>query len=315
MLKKAYKLSLITLFYVFIFTNFSYAVKWQDLEYKNSYVNDYADLLSSEQELELNNLIYEHFASTTNEIAVVIVSDMSGDYIENFAFRLYEKWGIGDEKKDNGVLFLISKNDRKMRIEVGYGLEPILTDGKSRIILDEYVGPEFKNDNYTGGIKIGTEKIIKVLESQGSDLSAAGSASKKISWKIILNFLFSIFPFVFFFGIIFIEWIVSVMGRTKSWWLGGVLGGGIGGLILLFGGLTLIFEIITVILIVLGFVFDYFISKNYKQHKIGDKKGPPDWWSGGTWGPGGNSSNWSSSDSFGGFGDGMSGGGGASSDW
>jgi uncharacterized protein len=306
---------LFILFSLFAICDTSYAVTWDELEYKNSYVNDYADILSSEQELELNNLIYSHFASTTNEIAVVTVNDMSGDYIENFAFRLYEKWGIGNKEKDNGVLFLISKNDKKMRIEVGYGLEPILTDGKSKIILDEYVRPEFKNYNYANGIKIGTEKILQVLESENSDSPVAGGGSTKISWKNILNFLFSIFPFVFVFGIIFIEWIVSVMGRTKSWWLGGVIGGGIGGALILFGGLTVIFEIITAILIVLGFIFDYFVSKNYKQHKAGDKSGPPDWWSGGTWGPGSNSSNWSSSDSFGGFGGGMSGGGGASSDW
>jgi uncharacterized protein len=315
MFKKAYKLSLLCIYTLFFFSTYVQALSVNDLEYKNSYVNDFANIISSDKESELNNIIYNHFASTTNQIAIVTVPDMSGDYIENFAFRLYEKWGIGNKEKDNGVLFLISLNDRKVRIEVGYGLEPVLTDSKTKKILDTVVTPEFKNNNYEIGIEKGLDGIINVLNSEDTNEFSPQESNSRFNLKFILNVLYNIFPIIFVFGLIFLQWIMAILARTKSWWLGGAIGGLLGGMLMFFGGLTVLLEIVTAAFVLLGLILDYFVSKNYKKHKIGNKSGPPEWWSGGTWGPGGKSSSWSSSDTFGGFGGGMSGGGGSTSSW
>jgi uncharacterized protein len=242
---------------------------------------------------------------------------MGGDYIEHYSIKLAEKIKAGDAKKDNGVLFLISKNDRKFRIEVGYGLEPVLTDGISNYILQNILKKEFQNNNYEIGIENSLREIVNVLEKnvEGNLASINSSANFPQSKNSFFAVFLGLLPFILFFGILLFEWLAAVLGRTKSWWLGGVAGSGLGLLSFLFFT-TLISLEISLILGILGFIFDYFVSKNYDYHKKNPtKRGPPDWWSGGTWGPG--STPWTSSGSdytFSGGGGGF-GGGGASGDW
>lgn len=83
---------------------------------------------------------------------MAIFQSLDGDTIENFAVRLFEQWKIGKKGKDNGVLLLIAINERKLRIEVGYGLESTITDGKAGEIIREVITPEFKKNNYYEGI-------------------------------------------------------------------------------------------------------------------------------------------------------------------
>ena len=127
-----------------LFVNFAFAEKIADLE-ATDYVNDFAGVLTKDQVLELSQQLFSLEKANGNQVAVVIVKNLDGDYIEHYATKLYEKWGMGTKEKDEGVLFLVAIEERTMRIEVGYGLEPVLTDGISKNILDNTVRPEFKN--------------------------------------------------------------------------------------------------------------------------------------------------------------------------
>jgi uncharacterized membrane protein YgcG len=185
--------------------------------------NDFADFLSIEKERELNNLLGEHFASTSNQVVLVSVNDMGGDYIEHYSIKLAEKIKAGDAKKDNGVLFLISKNDRKFRIEMGYGLEPVLTDGISNYILQNILKKEFQNNNYEIGIENSLREIVNVLEKnvEGNLASINSSANFPQSKNSFFAVFLGLLPFILFFGILLFEWLAAVLGRTKSWWLSG----------------------------------------------------------------------------------------------
>ncbi len=92
------------------------------------FVNDFAKMLSAPEKSAIELKLANYKKQTGNEISVVTVASLDGDYIENFATQLFKEWGIGENGKDNGALLLISRDDRKARIEVGYGLEPYLPD-------------------------------------------------------------------------------------------------------------------------------------------------------------------------------------------
>lgn len=306
--KTFFKKVLIVCAFCFAFILTSNAEKLEDLNV-NKYVNDYANIIEDNTELELENKLQIFFASTTHQIVIVTVNNMDGDYIEHYSIKLAEKIKAGSEKSDNGVMFLVAKEDRKLRIEVGYGLEGALTDIEANRIIKEYVTPEFKNEKYAQGIKQGTEQIVKQVEGENFPKEEVSTNS---FLKILSKMPPEIFLFIFFFGFGIVQWIVSILGRTKSWWLGGVIGLVISILLFLF----LVKSLFVFLIMFFGFVFDYFVSKNYKEHKTGDKDGPADWWAGGNWGPG--SGGWGgSSRSSGGFsgGGGSFGGGGSSGSW
>ena len=103
---------------------------------------------------------------TGSQVVVVMINSLEGLEIEDYALKLFRQWGIGDKDKNNGVLFIISKNERKIRIEVGYGLEGALPDGKVGNILDNYVIPALKNDDYDSGIYMGFSALVNVICSE-----------------------------------------------------------------------------------------------------------------------------------------------------
>lgn len=304
--------------------SFSFAEKVEDL-IATDYVNDFANVLTVEQKDELSKMLGDLEKQTGDQVAVAIVTKMedefgNADYIEHFAVKLFEKWGIGkagsEQDSDKGVLFLISVDDRVMRIEIGYGLESVLTDGITKSIQDNYVRPEFKNGDYYTGVKAGIEKISEVLTTGNVDVGTTPGGSKFLFSSIPHEF----FVFLFFIFINIFGWLFAVIARTKSWWLGGFITFVIGIPFLLYFGFNLINDLIFFFFTLFGFLFDFLVSKNYKyweqQFKETGNKHGPDWWAGGTWGPG--SGSWTGRDSgsgFGGFGGGSSGGGGSSSSW
>lgn len=262
------------------------------------FMNDFAGVLSQASRQELEQSLETFAKEKKHEIAVVVIKSLGGGDIESYANTLFREWGIGKKEYNNGVLFLAAIDDRKMRIEVGYGLEGALTDLESKHIQDDIVRPFFRNGDYGAGIAEGVRAIMQATEEEliiqsrpRTDPSIANG---------IMRFGGELFFLLFLFG----SWLISILGRTKSWWLGGVLGG-VGGTIAWFfsGGLYWI--------AVLGFgglFFDYIISKNYKSHLTDHH---PAWWAGGTWG---GWDRWGGG-GFGGFGGGSSGGGGSSSGW
>jgi uncharacterized protein len=123
-------------------------------------VVDEAGMLSHDQQQILEQKLVAFDDSTSNQIAVVIINDLNDIPIEDYAVKLVREWGIGGAKHNNGLLLLISKNDRKFRIEVGYGLEGAITDLQSNNILENDLTPNFKNGDYYRGI----DEAINSLE-------------------------------------------------------------------------------------------------------------------------------------------------------
>lgn len=296
-------------------TNFCFATSVLDIQ-PTDYVTDYTQTLSSQEVLELSKILGNLEQQKKISVAVVMVPSLTdefgrSDYIEHFAVKLYEKLKIGSKEKDEGLLWIISKDTREMRMEVGYGLEPVFTDGITKIIQDNFVRPEFKQNNYYAGLKIGIEKIDKVVNEDTT--SYAKGWDENLS-KGDLNGLI-IFFFIAFLN--FGTWIISVLGRTKEWYVGGLIGFFASGAIayVLFGiALGSVFAV--TIVTISGFLLDYFVSKNYLYHLDNpSKRGRPDFWAGGTWGPGSGGFGRGGS-GFGGFGGGgSSGGGGSNSSW
>jgi uncharacterized protein len=132
-------------------------------ESPQGWVSDFVGILSEDTRHQISGLIDEVKRSTGAEIAVVTVDSLEGMTVEEYAVRLFEKWGIGTPEEDNGVLFLIAPNERKTRIEVGYGLEPVITDGRAGEIIRETVLPFFRADDYDQGILQGSRQIAALI--------------------------------------------------------------------------------------------------------------------------------------------------------
>ena len=126
-------------------------------------VSDYANVIPSGNEQRLNGILTELRQKTGAEVAVVTLPSLDGGERADFANRLYERWGIGQRGKDNGVLILAAINDRQAQIEVGYGLEGVLNDALVVRILREDVFPFFKQQRYSTGLTKGTTRLVNLI--------------------------------------------------------------------------------------------------------------------------------------------------------
>jgi uncharacterized protein len=265
------------------------------------YVNDDAGLLSSENKTYLEDKLTLLEKETTAEVVVVTINSLEGTTVEDYASKLFENWGIGKKGKDNGVLFLIAREDRKLRIEVGYGLEAIITDSRAGRIRDNDILPFFKKDEYGAGI-IGGVNAIEVLVRNGTPPGP-------LEENPVKNALNGLGPMTILIIITIIgSYLTGFMARSKNIWLGTIFGGIAGTVLgLAIGGLA---SLIILPLVSSGFGagLDYFLSKTYRVNK---SSGRSTSWNN-TWGGFGGGS---SGGGFGGFGGGMSGGGGASGSW
>ncbi len=159
----------------------------------NGYVNDFANVLTEEQESVLREKIRAHAAVTTNEIAIVTIPTTADESIEAYAVKLFEEWGIGKKEKDNGILFLTAIQDRKLRIEVGYGLESVVTDAKSAQMIAQAV-PLLKAADYPGAIDQITTAIITTAETGDVPLMTSEGpreirVGERIFWGLVVLML------------------------------------------------------------------------------------------------------------------------------
>ncbi len=313
MSKQKFRLVLLSIFALVIFAAGSgWALAALNLPQPTGYVNDFAGMLSPQTKGELESKLKDYEQKSGNEIAIVTVPNLQGTTIDNFAVRLFEKWKIGKKGKDNGVLLLMSKEERKTRIEVGYGLEPDLTDAESYGIIKNIIIPEFKARNFDKGVVGGVNAIIKAIA--GNDVTAIGGNSSDEGSRMGGRSFVAFIKMGWLFLAVIFPWLAAVMARTRSWWLGGAVGAVISLIIMIFSITAGVIAI--AVLTPLGLLFDFAISRAFDEHKKrkshGDDSYIP-WWAGGGWGPGG--SGGSSGGGFGGFGGGSSGGGGASGGW
>ena len=129
-------------------------------------IHDQANVLSQQDQAMLEYLVKAEEDSTSNQIAVLIVPSLDGDEIDSYTLRVAKEWKLGDEKKDNGVLWLIAIKERQMRIEVGRGLEGVLTDAQSSRIDRNQVAPYFRQGDYATGVKTGVVAIIQTIRGE-----------------------------------------------------------------------------------------------------------------------------------------------------
>jgi len=142
-------------------------------------VNDYGGMISPQVRATLDAELAALERTDSTQVVILTVPSLEGDVIEEFSIRVGDAWKIGQKGKDNGVIFIVSKADRKMRIEVGRGLQGVLTDLSAGRIIDTVVKPRFKQGNFDDGFLIGTRAIIAA--TRGEYTSAAKSAPYTIS--------------------------------------------------------------------------------------------------------------------------------------
>ena len=126
-------------------------------------VVDNAELLDTQTEARLTSMLAGHEQATTEQVVVVTVPDLQGRSIEEFGVQLGRAWGIGQQGEDNGALLIVARDDRRVRIEVGYGLEGRLTDAQSSLIINGIIVPAFQQGDFSRGIVEGAEAMIQVL--------------------------------------------------------------------------------------------------------------------------------------------------------
>ncbi|CAA9509907.1 MAG: Beta-propeller domains of methanol dehydrogenase type [uncultured Sphingomonas sp.] len=137
----------------------------QDFPKLTGRVVDGANLLSPADEAELTGELQNLEQRSSRQLVVATVPSLGGYEIEDYGYRLGRAWGIGQKEADNGAILLVAPNERKVRVEVGSGLEPILTDALSNRVIDEVIIPRFKAGDYPGGIKAGVDSLMTQLQA------------------------------------------------------------------------------------------------------------------------------------------------------
>ncbi|MCK1362746.1 YgcG family protein [Bradyrhizobium sp. 199] len=263
-------------------------------------VVDQTGTLSSSDIASLSQKLRDFETRKGSQIAVVIVPTTQPETIEQFSLRVAEAWKIGRKKVDDGAILVVAKNDRHLRIEVGYGLEGALTDVTSRRIIDEIITPKFRTGDFGGGISDGVDRMIRVIDGEPLPVP-----SPTVNFGN-LDDLAPVFIVTLFASIGVGGFFRAMLGRL----LGSLVTGGIiAGLSWFILGSAALAAAVGVLGFIIGFVADLFSAIT-----PGTGRSRGGFWSSGSSGGGWSSGSSSSSGSFGGGG-GSFGGGGASGSW
>jgi len=177
-----------------------------------SHVTDLTETLSSMEISRLEQQLTDFEAKKGSQIALLIIPTTQPETIEQYSIQVAEVWKLGRKGIDDGVLLLVAKNDRTLRIETGYGLEGVLPDALARRIIDEIIVPKFRQGHFFGGLQAGVEQIISIIEGETlPESEPAGGASLAVE---------NIIPFLF---------IALVLGRTLQSMFGRMAGATITG--------------------------------------------------------------------------------------
>lgn len=256
-------------------------------------VVDEAGILSPQAEAEINAQLSAHEQSTSNQVVVVTLKSLQGYDIADYANRLFRHWGIGQKGRNNGVLLIIAPNERKMRIEVGYGLEGALTDAESFSIIEREIKPPFRQGNYEQGIRAGVAAILAAIngEYQATPPITASGDKNSVLGPLVM-------------GLFIFQWILGHVTHHATTGtravIAAVSGVGSGLLVWFFIGILTLAAAIGVV------VFVIMLLAGGRMGRGGSGYG--NWSSGGGWGGGGGGGGFSG-------GGGSSGGGGASGSW
>jgi uncharacterized protein len=265
-------------------------------------VTDLTGTLTPEQSAELEAKLRAFEQSKGSQVAVLIVPTTQPEDIESYGIRVGEAWKLGRKGVDDGAILIVARDDRRLRIEVGYGLEGVLPDAKANRILDEDIVPYLRNGDYYGGISAGVDRMLRVIEGEPLPEPERSSPADAVPG------LFTVLPFLFIFALIGGSVLRRMFGRV-----GGALA--TGGVV---GFLTWLLIGILGLSILAGFLAFIFAltgggggpspgGNGWYSRRHGSGWGHPGGFGGG-WGGGGIGGGWSGGG--GGFG-----GGGASGSW
>ena len=181
---------------------------------------DQTESLANEDIDRIAQLINAERQKKSFQIGVLMIPTLgSDDSLEEYSLKVARQWGIGDKKKSNGVLLLIAKNDRKMRIEVGNGMEGSLTDARASQIIRNTIAPKFRSGDYVGGVEAGVKRIIDVAEGRNlSDNDIDGES-------VVSTIFIAIFITIIVIAVLNSKGNARNNRRRRYWWLVG-LGGG-----------------------------------------------------------------------------------------
>ncbi len=276
-------------------------------------VYDFAGVLSPSQEATLSEKLTALYQTGKGVMVILTIPSLDGQSIEELSHSIATKWGIGDKKESNGFLILVAPSDKQIRYEVGYGLEPYVTDIQTSIVHRDIVVPAFRANDYFGGLNGAVDAFIAAID-KGVPISEKSSSKAPLDRNTIPGFLWWIIGILFSpVGLFVVVWLSVVLGRSRSWWLGGVIGLIVGFVFGVFFSITMAI-IGAVVYMMIGLILDLFVSKAHQRSVATGN--PLPWWasgfisgrsSGGRWGGGGGFG--------GGFGGGSFGGGGSTGRW
>jgi len=263
-------------------------------------VVDQTGTLSSGDIAALTQKLRDFEARKGSQVAVLLVPTTAPEAIEQYSIRVAEAWKIGRKKVDDGAILVVAKDDHKLRIEVGYGLEGALTDVTARRIIDEIITPKFKAGDFSGGIAAGVDRILGVID--GEPLPKPEPQQSFAGGEPRFDILFN--PVIIFAVLVAGSVLRSALGRL----IGSAATGGVVGALVWFTLGSLAFSLVSALI---AFAFAMFAES------IASSNGRSGGWSGGGGGGGGSFSGSSGSSDSGSFsgGGGSFGGGGASGSW
>jgi uncharacterized protein len=160
-----------------------------------SRINDYAGVMSQEQAQSLESQLAQFEQDTGHQVAVLTIPTLDGEDIEGFSIRVAENWKIGKKGFDNGVILVVAIKDRKLRLEVGYGLEGVLPDAIANRIISDYIVPHFRSQDYAGGIIAGIDAVLKVIKKEPLPESArkkGGNQGSDVNFLVMLAVTFAV---------------------------------------------------------------------------------------------------------------------------
>lgn len=211
--KGVLKLFLLFILLSFVKVSAQFEIPKKPKDSEQHFVYDYTNLLSKRDSINLNIKLRKYSDTTSTQIVVAVIGSTKGEYINYLATEWAHEWGIGQAKEDNGVFILLARDDRKIMIATGYGVEHLLTDAMSRRIIERDIIPYFKRNDYYGGLNRGADAVFEVLqgEYQGTRKSSGGDFPVGV---------------IFFLIIIFIIILISISKHKRNGGNGDHFGGG-----------------------------------------------------------------------------------------
>jgi uncharacterized protein len=179
-------------------------------------VNDYAGLLAPDAQQRLERTLAAREAATGAQMVVAIFPSLQGESLEDFGIHLAERWRVGQKSLDNGVILLVFVRERRVRMEVGYGLEPVITDAVAAQIIRETIAPRFREQRYAAGLEAAVQAVFARVESKGAPPARRGAARGLSPWTLAVLGVFGVVALI-----LLLDAMTGGRGRRNAYVAGG----------------------------------------------------------------------------------------------